>query len=67
MSINVMSELLDTIEMDLGMDEFGLPEHMAKPVWTTPIRLKTIPTFSRYFPFAINYVLTPDKLLNSDT
>ena len=67
MSINVMSELLDTIEMDLGMDEFGLPEHMAKPVWTTPIRLKTIPTFSRYFPFAINYVLTPDKMLNSDT
>ena len=67
MSINVMSEVLDTIEMDLGTDELGLPEHMAKPVWPDIITLRTIPTFSRYFPHAITYILTPDKMISADT
>lgn len=67
MSINVMSEVLNTIEMDLGTDELGLPEHMAKPVWPDIITLKTIPTFSRYFPHAITYILTPDKMISADT
>lgn len=63
----MVSELLEVIDEALGLEEFGLPEHLERKYWMKPVKVRTIPTFSRYFPHAIDYVLTPDKLYDAET
>ena len=48
---NNMTRLLDIVEMDLGTDAYNLPDKWSKDVWADKvIDLKTLYTFSRYFP-----------------
>lgn len=62
MSMNRMTSLLNKIERRLGTKPLGLPDHLAKPIWATDvIEQDTLDTFSRFFPHAIPYILTPDR------
>ena len=59
---NKMTDLLNKIERRLGTKPLGLPDEIGKNSWATEvIENETLDTFSRYFPFAIKYVLTPEK------
>ena len=59
---NLMTELLLKIETELGSDELNLPDKLKKDQWPEKvIKLRTIPTFSRYFPRKLRYVLGPEN------
>ena len=73
---NNMSKLIQKIEIDLGTDAYNLPDHLKKDKWVDVIELKTLDTFSRYFPNKVTMVFdtrsmktTPDGyyLIDEDT
>lgn len=57
--MNKMNKLLDKIERRLGAKAINLPDDIKKDTWAREvIENDTLDTFSRYFPHAINIVLT---------
>ena len=54
---NNMSKLIQKIEIDLGTDAYNVPDHLKKDKWVDVIELKTLDTFSRYFPNSYNIFL----------
>ena len=60
--MNNMTKLLSKIERRLGTKPLNLPDDISKDKWAEEVICnETLDTFSRYFPFKITYLLTPDK------
>ena len=55
--VNQMTKLLNKIERRLGMAVMPLPTELQKPQWETIIKEDTLPTYSRYFPYAMTVVI----------
>lgn len=57
---NSMTALLDKMEEDLHMQMIykHLPDEIKKPAWEQRILKKTLPTFSRYFPHKVPFVVS---------
>lgn len=52
-----MTLLLNRIERKLGTITLDLPDKIGKNYWPTIIKEESIPTFSRYFPYAITIIV----------
>jgi hypothetical protein len=59
---NNMTNLVNKIERRLGLMPLTphLPEKYGKDAWAEVIKDQTITTFSRYFPWKVPFVVTPD-------
>ena len=59
---NDMSNLLNKIERRLGLIPLAphLPEKYGKDAWAEVIKDQTLTTFSRYFPWKVPFVVTPE-------
>lgn len=54
---NQMTLLLNKIERRLGLKMLKLPDDLNKESWVDVIKEDTIPTYSRYFPYALTIVV----------
>lgn len=57
---NNMTLLLNRIERQFGLRNYPLPEGLKKDDWPQIINEETIPTFSNYFPYCIQVIVTPE-------
>jgi hypothetical protein len=59
---NNMTNLINKIERRLGLMPLTphLPEKYGKDAWAEVIKDQTLTTFSRYFPWKVPFVVTPD-------
>ena len=62
--VNNMTRLLNKTERRLGTKMLNLPDKFSKDIWASEvIANETIDTFSRYFPYSMPYMLTPDNMI----
>ena len=57
---NEMTTLLNTIELRLQCRSMPLPDGCKKDDWAEVINEQSIPTYSRYFPYQVQDIITPD-------
>lgn len=61
---NNMTDLLDKVEIKLGMEMINLPEKLSKDKWAKVIQKMTLVTWSRFFSHKINYTVEQNHYKN---
>lgn len=54
---NRMTSVINKIETRLGTRPMNLPDHLKKDKWADKIEELSLPTWSRFYPFKINYTV----------
>lgn len=60
--MNNITTLINKIEIDLGTDAYNLPDHLKKDKWAKVIEIKTLDTFSRFFPNKVTMLFDTRKM-----